>query len=166
MITESYKCALNKQQPIQSPEQSFASLEFLLQQLKNKELDPRQTMKDAEAFYKSVNKNRKKNQLKEPYTFPGVNSTKKVFKLKDEFYSILSTLPKFNTQQEFFSYKEITTYFTMYILSNKENILNCNDISIAHVENDPLGKLFNVKHFRRNQVHQLIQQHIVYQDHL
>jgi len=160
MITESYKCALNKQQTIQSPEQSFASLEFLLQQLKNK--DPGQTMKDAETF--SVNKNRKKNQ--EPYTFPGVNCTKKVFKLKDEFYSILSTLPKFNTQQEFFSYKEITTYFTMYILSNKENILNCNDISIAHVENDPLGKLFNVKHFRRNQVHHLIQQHIVYQDHL
>ena len=151
MITESYKCALNKQQPIQSPEQSFASLE--LQQLKNK--DP---IKNAETF--SV----KKNQ--EPYTFPGVNCTKKVFKLKDEFYSILSTLPKFNTQQEFFSYKEITTYFTMYILSNKENILNCNDISIAHVENDPLGKLFNVKHFRRNQVHHLIQQHIVYQDHL
>ena len=52
----------------------------------------------------------------------------------------------------------------MYILSNKENILNCNDISIAHNKNDPMGKLFNVKHFQKNQAHQLIQPHIVYQD--
>jgi hypothetical protein len=68
MITESYKCALNKQQPIQSPEQSFASLEFLLQKLKNKELNPRQTMKDAEAFLKSVNENRKKKPVKRTLT--------------------------------------------------------------------------------------------------
>lgn len=102
--------------------------------------------------------------FKKPHTLSTENKTKKVFKLKDEFYTLLSTLPKFKTQQKYFSYNEITQYVTQYIIHNKENILDCNNISIAHVENDPIGKLFNVKQFKKKQLHELIQQHIKYKD--
>jgi hypothetical protein len=43
------------------------------------------------------------------------------FTLKSEFRSVLSTLPTFNQNQTLFSYKEVATLLSKYILSKKKN---------------------------------------------
>lgn len=74
------------------------------------------------------------------------------FWVKPHFMAVLRKVVGVNPNQVVFTYREITSYLSQYILDNKAKFFDDRNIKIAHVENDPLGKAFGVKAFHRTQV--------------
>ena len=74
------------------------------------------------------------------------------FYVKPHFLRVLRMVKGVDKTQIIFSYKEVTSYLSQYILDNKDRFFDDRNIKIAHVENDPLGIAFNVKAFHRTQV--------------
>ena len=60
-----------------------------------------------------------------------------------------------------FTYNEITSYLSEYILDNQAKFFDKRNIKVAHVENDILGIAFGVKVFHRTQVTALLQKQLI-----
>ena len=78
------------------------------------------------------------------------------FQLRPLFLEVVRTVPGVNPKQTVFTYEEITSILSKYILSRKKTLFDKRNIKLALVENDPLGKAFNVAAFHRCQVHSLL----------
>jgi len=59
--------------------------------------------------------------------------------VKPLFLKVLRQVRGVNPTQVVFSYREVTSYLSQYILDNKDNFFDNRNIKIAHVEGDPLG---------------------------
>jgi len=81
--------------------------------------------------------------------------------VKPLFLKVLRQVRGVNPTQVVFSYREVTSYLSQYILDNKDNFFDNRNIKIAHVEGDPLGIAFNVKVFHRTQVTTLLRNQLI-----
>jgi len=81
--------------------------------------------------------------------------------VKPLFLKVLRKVNGVNPTQVVFSYREVTSYLSQYILDNKEKFFDNRNIKIAHVETDPLGIAFNVKVFHRTQVTTLLRNQLI-----
>ena len=83
------------------------------------------------------------------------------FQLKPLFLEVVRTVAGVNPKQTVFTYEEITSILSKYILSRKNTLFDTRNIKLALVENDPLGRAFNVAAFHRCQVHSLLQTQLI-----
>lgn len=83
------------------------------------------------------------------------------FYVKPHFLRVLRTVQGIDKSQILFSYKEVTSYLSQYILDHKDRFFDDRNIKIAHVENDLLGVAFNVKAFHRTQVTTLLRNQLI-----
>ena len=83
------------------------------------------------------------------------------FQLKPPFLEVVRTVAGVNPKQTVFNYQEITSILSKYILSRKNTLFDTRNIKLALVENDPLGRAFNVAAFHRCQVHSLLQTQLI-----
>jgi len=81
--------------------------------------------------------------------------------VKPLFLKVLRQVRGVNPTQVVFSYREVTSYLSQYILDNKDKFFDNRNIKIAHVEGDPLGIAFNVKVFHRTQVTTLLRNQLI-----
>jgi E3 ubiquitin-protein ligase Mdm2 len=84
------------------------------------------------------------------------------FELKQDFRTLLSSLPNFKSNQKLFAYAEITKFLSLYILSKKELFFDARNIKVALIKDDPLSKVFQVDSFHRCQVTNLLRRQIIY----
>jgi hypothetical protein len=82
--------------------------------------------------------------------------------LKQDFRTLLSSLPNFKSNQKLFAYAEVTKFLSLYILSKKELFFDERNIKVALIKDDPLGKVFQVDSFHICQVTNLLRKHIIY----
>jgi len=83
------------------------------------------------------------------------------FRLKPLFLEVVRTVDEVNPKQTVFTYEEITSILSKYILSKKNVIFDTRNIKLALVENDPLGKAFGVTAFHRCQVNALLRTQLI-----
>merc|ERR1719331_3243446 len=83
------------------------------------------------------------------------------FRLKPLFLEVVRTVDEVNPKQTVFTYEEITSILSKYILSKKNAIFDTRNIKLALVENDPLGKAFGVTAFHRCQVNALLRTQLI-----
>merc|ERR1711962_1447062 len=81
--------------------------------------------------------------------------------VKPLFLKVLRQVRGVNPTQVVFSYREVASYLSQYILDNKDNFFDNRNIKIAHVEGDPLGIAFDVKVFHRTQVTTLLRNQLI-----
>jgi len=86
------------------------------------------------------------------------------FKMYPQLWSALSQLKDFNKNQTVFSYDEIATLLSKYILENKAKLFDVRNIKLAIVKDDPIGAAFGVQSFHRCQVTDLLRSRIIYLD--
>ena len=84
------------------------------------------------------------------------------FRLKPDFYDLLSVVPSFDKTQTLFAYDEVTELLSKYILSKKDSIFDLRHVKLALVKNDPLGKVFAVDAFHRLQVTSMLRKQLIY----
>eukprot|EP00092_Neocalanus_flemingeri_P014195 GFUD01015315.1.p1 GENE.GFUD01015315.1~~GFUD01015315.1.p1 ORF type:complete len:245 (-),score=34.26 GFUD01015315.1:92-826(-) len=83
------------------------------------------------------------------------------FSLKPKFLKVVQTVPGMDPKQTSFSYEEITSLLSKYILSRKDQIFDQRNLKLALVGKDPLGEAFGVKAFHRCQVNILIRTQLI-----
>ena len=83
------------------------------------------------------------------------------FYVKPHFLRVLRKVAGVDKSQILFTYKEVTSYLSQYILDNKDRFFDDRNIKIAHVEQDILGIAFNVKAFHRTQVTTLLRNQLI-----
>jgi len=83
------------------------------------------------------------------------------FYVKPHFLRVLRKVAVVDKSQILFTYKEVTSYLSQYILDNKDRFFDDRNIKIAHVEQDILGIAFNVKAFHRTQVTTLLRNQLI-----
>ena len=83
------------------------------------------------------------------------------FQLKPLFLEVVRTVAEVNPKQTVFTYEEITSILSKYILSKKNTLFDKRNIKLALVENDPLGIAFNVAAFHRCQVNSLLRTQLI-----
>eukprot|EP00092_Neocalanus_flemingeri_P016378 GFUD01017727.1.p1 GENE.GFUD01017727.1~~GFUD01017727.1.p1 ORF type:complete len:362 (+),score=72.82 GFUD01017727.1:183-1268(+) len=83
------------------------------------------------------------------------------FSLKPKFLKVVQTVPGIDPKQTSFSYEEITSLLSKYILSRKDQIFDKRNLKLALVGKDPLGEAFGVKAFHRCQVNILIRTQLI-----
>ncbi len=63
--------------------------------------------------------------------------------------------------QELFTFLEAADLLSQYIILKKDHILDSRNIGVALIDQDPLGKVFKVAAFHRNQASKLLMQHLI-----
>jgi hypothetical protein len=102
---------------------------------------------------------RSNNAPENPIDYTNINAR---FTLKSEFRGVLSTLPTFNQNQTLFSYKEVSTLLSNYILSKKNFFIEPRNAKLAMIKGDPLSKAFKVDSFHQCQVTSLLRKQLIY----
>jgi hypothetical protein len=83
-----------------------------------------------------------------------------VFRLTPEFLAVLKTLPGFG-DQTIFSYEEVATMLSIYIIRNKDRLFEGDDIETVVTEGDLLGKAFKVRAFSRSWATKLMEKQMI-----
>ena len=78
------------------------------------------------------------------------------FKLKSPFCELIQNVKKVNKNRTVFTYEEICSSFSKYIIDRKAQLFRGQDIKIAWVQDDPLGICFNMPAFHVTQAKILI----------
>jgi hypothetical protein len=78
------------------------------------------------------------------------------FKVNKHFLEVLNSINVIDVNQEAFTYFEITSAVSNYIMHKKDLLFDKRNMRIALVKNDPLGTIFGVEAFHRCQINQLI----------
>ena len=129
-----------------------------------------QSLRDNQPFQR-INSSHPRSQL--PQTAPlttvqTASITTKVhinkdtkYRLKPLFLEVVRTVDEVNPKKTVFTYEEITSILSKYILSKKNAIFDTRNIKLALVENDPLGKAFGVTAFHRCQVNALLRTQLI-----
>lgn len=82
------------------------------------------------------------------------------YRISNNLRAVFETIPNFDKDKTVFKYKEICDYVSSYMLINRAKLLNIQNIRIAYVKDDLLGKAFQVDIFHRCQVTSLIRRQI------
>ena len=82
--------------------------------------------------------------------------------VKPAFLKVLRMVEGVDQTQIIFKYKDITNLLSQYITARKDELFDLRNISVALVENDPLGYAFGVRAFARSQVHSLFCSQLVF----
>ena len=90
-----------------------------------------------------------------------VFDTKGQFWVKPLFMQVLRLIPGIPPNKVVFSYKEVVSFLSEYILEHEEKFFDKRNIKVAHVETDPLGRAFGVKVFHRTQVTALLRKQLI-----
>ena len=129
-----------------------------------------QSLRDNQPFQR-INSSHPRSQL--PQTAPlttvqTASITTKVhinkdtkYRLKPLFLEVVRTVDEVNPKKTVFTYEEITSILSKYILSKKNAIFDKRNIKLALVEKDPLGKAFGVTAFHRCQVTALLRTQLI-----
>merc|ERR1719397_1691274 len=134
-----------------------------------------QSLRDSQQPSQRINSSQPRSQLPRgpPQTAPpttvrtasittNVQTNKDTkFRLKPLFLEVVRTVDEVNPKQTVFTYEEITSILSKYILSKKNAIFDTRNIKLALVENDPLGKAFGVTAFHRCQVNALLRTQLI-----
>ena len=83
------------------------------------------------------------------------------FLLKPRFLNVLRSVHGCDQTKTIFTYQEVLSLFSLYILSRKDEIFDHRNIELALVENDPIGGVFGVKVFHRCQVNKLLSSQLI-----
>ena len=83
------------------------------------------------------------------------------FWVKPLFMQVLRLIPGIPPNKVVFSYKEVVSFLSEYILEHQEKFFDKRNIKVAHVETDPLGRAFGVKVFHRTQVTALLRKQLI-----
>ena len=78
------------------------------------------------------------------------------YELKPPLLGVFRTMDEIDQTKTRFTYEEVTTIFSKYILKHKDRLFDRRNIQVALVENDPLGAALHVRAFHRSQVHTLL----------
>ena len=78
------------------------------------------------------------------------------FKLKTPFCELIQNVKKVNKNRTIFTYEEICSLLSKYIIDRKDQFFHGQNIKIAWVQNDPLGTAFNVLAFHKCHVRALM----------
>ena len=81
-----------------------------------------------------------------------------VYTMSLPLYNLL--LPTGTDPSQPFTYKDAAALFSRYIISRKEHIFDTRNIFVALIMKDPLGKVFGVKAFHRDQAEYFIRKHL------
>jgi hypothetical protein len=81
--------------------------------------------------------------------------------LKPRFLNVLRSVHGCDQTKTIFTYQEVLSLFSLYILSRKDEIFDHRNIELALVENDPIGGVFGVKVFHRCQVNKLLSSQLI-----
>ena len=81
--------------------------------------------------------------------------------LKPSFLNVLRSVHGCDQTKTIFTYQEVLSLFSLYILSRKDEIFDHRNIELALVENDPIGGVFGVKVFHRCQVNKLLSSQLI-----
>lgn len=84
---------------------------------------------------------------------------KNTFILHPNLYKVFECLPSFEKKPSF-TYMEIITMFSAYVIMKKKTLFDLRNIKVALVENDPLGTAFGVKSFHRCQSHHFLKKNM------
>ena len=104
-------------------------------------------------FYSSSNESHKTRRF-----FGSLNLK---FGVQPGFCSVLRSVEGADKMQTEFSMSEILQLFSKYMISKKDTILDQRNVTVAMVENDPLGKAFKVAGCHRSQARALLDQQLV-----
>ena len=119
-------------------------------------------IKDPSTIKKTEDKEEEKTQDQKPNESTSIyNNTNMRFALKPLFREAIQQTKGFDNKKTAYTYKELTTYLSQYILERKDEFFDDRNIKIAHVQNDKLGQAFNVKAFHRTQVTKLLRQQLI-----
>ena len=69
---------------------------------------------------------------------------------------MIQNVKKVNKNKTIFTYEEICSLLSKYIIDQKDQFLHVQNIKIAWVQNDPLGRAFNMLVFHKGQVGALL----------
>lgn len=83
------------------------------------------------------------------------------YELKLPLLRVFQTMEQFDQAKMIFTYQEITDRLSTYILKHKDRLFDKRNISVALVENDPLGIALQVRAFHRSQIHTLLQPQLI-----
>ena len=83
------------------------------------------------------------------------------FLLKPRFLNVLRSVHGCDQTKTIFTYQEVLSLLSSYILSRKDEIFDHRNIMLALVKNDPIGGVFDVKVFHRCQVKNLLNTQLV-----
>ena len=78
------------------------------------------------------------------------------FKLRTPFRELIQNVKKINKNKTIFTYEEICSSLSTYIIDRRAQLFHGQNIKIAWVQNDPLGVCFNVLAFHVTQVKTLL----------
>ena len=81
--------------------------------------------------------------------------------LKPSFLNVLRSVHGCDQTKTIFTYQEVLSLLSSYILSRKDEIFDHRNIMLALVKNDPIGGVFDVKVFHRCQVKNLLNTQLV-----
>ena len=83
------------------------------------------------------------------------------FTLKPAFLKVIQSVQGTNLGTTVFTYSEIRTLLSMYIVSRKDQLFDQRNIELALVEKDLLGEAFKLAGFHKSQLPKLIQGQLI-----
>ena len=83
------------------------------------------------------------------------------FRLKSPFHKVIQSVKKVNKNRTIFTYGEIASTLSKYMIDRENVFFNHQNIKISFVQDDPLGTAFNVPAFYRCQVKALMRSQLI-----
>ena len=84
----------------------------------------------------------------------------KEFKVNQKFLDVFSAHPNFDKNRTIYTYEEVTSLLSAYIIQNKKKFFDPRNMKLAIVRDDPLGEAFGVNAFHRCQVNHFLHQQL------
>ena len=97
-----------------------------------------------------------------PRNQPAFNMNGK-FRVKPKFLKVLRQVAVVDKSQTVFTYNEVTSYLSQYIVNNKDKFFDDRNVKVACVKHDILGVAFDVDFFHRTQVTTLLRGQLIHQ---
>ena len=111
------------------------------------------------ASTQSDHKNRSKNLQQMTQEVPiDINGT---FVVQPNFLNVIHEIPGVNKRKTVFTYKELTTYTSTYILQNRDKLFDQRNHLVVICEDDILSKAFGVLAFHRGQILKLLNSQLI-----
>ena len=85
-----------------------------------------------------------------------------IFELKPEFRTALSSLPSFPQTKTLFTYSQICSLMSKYILANAPKLIDPRNVKVLLIKGDPLSLAFKCDSFHRCQVTSFLRKQLIY----
>ncbi|XP_037092290.1 uncharacterized protein LOC119112281 [Pollicipes pollicipes] len=85
-------------------------------------------------------------------------ASKRKYRLKEQFYHVLAEVGA--QREKPYKWKDVITMFIRYLAQRRPSLLDPQDRSRVICEGDPLGRVFGVRHFTKDETKSLLLQHL------